>query len=268
MKIYAPTYYSNFKCIANECEHNCCIGWEIDIDPITLEFYKTQKNIIDKIEMTPTPHFILDRKERCPFLLSNNLCEIIINHSEDKLCQICSDHPRFRNFYDTRMEIGLGLTCEAAAKLIIDNKLHLTKIDDDTDTITQNINEELFFRERDMYLNSSLDDLKECLNNITYNDIYKLFYPLERLDKAWDNYLLPLKNNKTKIKSIKETEKLNNILSYFIFRHLYTASIEFCVLCTLVIGATCKDIYETARMFSSEIEYSDQNIEKILEYLK
>ena len=40
MKLYAPTYYKNFKCIADACEHSCCIGWEIDIDPEALEKYE------------------------------------------------------------------------------------------------------------------------------------------------------------------------------------------------------------------------------------
>ena len=40
MKTVAPDYYPNFKCIASECRHNCCIGWEIDIDEDTFEYYK------------------------------------------------------------------------------------------------------------------------------------------------------------------------------------------------------------------------------------
>ena len=32
MKLFAPEYYKQFKCIADKCTHSCCIGWEIDID--------------------------------------------------------------------------------------------------------------------------------------------------------------------------------------------------------------------------------------------
>ena len=39
MKLYAPAYYKNFKCIADKCEHSCCVGWEIDIDKETLDKY-------------------------------------------------------------------------------------------------------------------------------------------------------------------------------------------------------------------------------------
>ena len=30
-----PDYYPLFHCIADRCRHNCCIGWEIDIDSRT-----------------------------------------------------------------------------------------------------------------------------------------------------------------------------------------------------------------------------------------
>lgn len=44
MKLYAPEYYKNFKCIADKCEHSCCIGWEIDIDEETLKKYENLEN--------------------------------------------------------------------------------------------------------------------------------------------------------------------------------------------------------------------------------
>ena len=31
MLVY-PDYYPEFRCSASACKHNCCIGWEIDID--------------------------------------------------------------------------------------------------------------------------------------------------------------------------------------------------------------------------------------------
>ena len=41
MKIVVPDYYKDFKCLAGDCKHSCCIGWEIDIDADTLEYYKS-----------------------------------------------------------------------------------------------------------------------------------------------------------------------------------------------------------------------------------
>ena len=37
--VYAPKYYKKFKCIADKCQHSCCVGWEIDIDRESEEKY-------------------------------------------------------------------------------------------------------------------------------------------------------------------------------------------------------------------------------------
>ena len=62
MKLYAPDYYNNFHCIAEKCQHNCCVGWEIDIDKDTFDYYKTVdgdfgKRIASNISALPEPHF-------------------------------------------------------------------------------------------------------------------------------------------------------------------------------------------------------------------
>jgi len=112
-----PDYYYEFKCIAEKCKHTCCAGWEIDIDEKSLNRYKNDR--LDYICEGEYPHFILDENERCPYLTENNLCRLIIENGEDYLCQICTDHPRFRNYWETITETGLGLCCEAAAELIL-----------------------------------------------------------------------------------------------------------------------------------------------------
>lgn len=35
-----PAYYEEFQCVADACRHNCCIGWEIDIDEETAARYQ------------------------------------------------------------------------------------------------------------------------------------------------------------------------------------------------------------------------------------
>ena len=71
--------------------------------------------------------FKLDGKGRCAFLNKDNLCDIILNLGENSLCQICSDHPRFRNFYNNATEIGLGLCCEEVCRLLLENHAFLLK---------------------------------------------------------------------------------------------------------------------------------------------
>ena len=118
-----PAYYDSFQCIASACTDNCCIRWEIDIDEASLEFYRRQagtfgERLQKNIAMDP-PHFILDESERCPFLNQKNLCDIILNLGEKSICQICTDHPRFYDWYENGMEAGIGLCCEEAAKKIL-----------------------------------------------------------------------------------------------------------------------------------------------------
>ncbi len=266
MDIFAPSYYKDFKCIADKCKHNCCVGWEIDIDENTLKFYKQHKNIIKNIELSDTPHFILKNNDCCPFLNENNLCDIISEYGENALCQICSDHPRFRNFYDTRTEIGLGLTCEAAAKLILDNDFSVIKISEDDSIFLKNSEEEAFFKYRDSLFNTNIEGLKNELPPISLHHVYEVLTALERLDNNWDHLLNTLKEKRQNITEIqiKDKEKAKRLFNYFLFRHLYNYGLPFCVFCTFVILSIDYNIYETARMFSSEIEYSDENIEEII----
>lgn len=129
MKYTIPSSVKDFRCKAGECQDNCCIGWEIDIDPDTANHYrkisgefgkKLQKNILfEEISC-----FKLDSKERCPFLNSKNLCEIIINLGEEHLCQICRDHPRYFEWFEDLKEGGVGLCCEKAAEMIISSEDH------------------------------------------------------------------------------------------------------------------------------------------------
>ena len=82
MKLYAPKYYKDFRCIADKCEHSCCIGWEIDIDKDTAEKYKKLNDgycavVADSVSFDNTPHFKLGEHDRCPHLDENGLCKII-----------------------------------------------------------------------------------------------------------------------------------------------------------------------------------------------
>lgn len=105
MKLISPDYYTSFSCIAHRCRHSCCIGWEIDIDPETAAYYnsvggKLGEKLQSCIESSDgDAHFILSKDEHCPFLCTDGLCEIIKEAGEKALCNICTDHPKFRSFF-------------------------------------------------------------------------------------------------------------------------------------------------------------------------
>ena len=81
MKIFAPDYYKDFRCIAGSCQHSCCIGWEIDIDRKTADFYKNVpgnfgKRLCENIDFHEEGGtFRLCENERCPFLNEKGLCD-------------------------------------------------------------------------------------------------------------------------------------------------------------------------------------------------
>ncbi|MEE0858843.1 MAG: flagellin lysine-N-methylase [Acutalibacteraceae bacterium] len=120
-----PVYYKNFKCKANRCKDNCCIGWEIDIDENTYNYYQKiegdfSERLKNGIQTNDNIHsFKLDKKERCVFLNKNNLCDIIINLGKDRLCDICNNHPRYINSYENLTEWGIGIACEEACRIIL-----------------------------------------------------------------------------------------------------------------------------------------------------
>ncbi|MDD3428588.1 MAG: flagellin lysine-N-methylase [Oscillospiraceae bacterium] len=127
---YAPAFYKKFQCIGSACSDNCCIGWEIDIDEKTAAAYGNTrgdfgKRLSQNIALQPQPHFIL-KGERCPFLNSRNLCDIILNLGAHNLCEICDKHPRFFEWFDGLTECGLGLCCEQACRLLFAESTPLT----------------------------------------------------------------------------------------------------------------------------------------------
>ena len=288
MNTITPNYYNKFKCIADKCKHSCCMGWEIDIDDITLEKYNNiQGNFAVKlksnIELDETPHFKLDKNERCPFLNECGLCDIITNLGEDMLCQICDDHPRFRNYYDDFTEVGLGLACEAAAELILTNKekttlnippqaleLPIMKFRKDIFDILQ---------AREFSIDARVENLLSFIGaQLPCNiDWYTVFNSLEKMDKSWNQYLLCIKDGIDSTTDNTLDTAYEQLLAYLIFRHFldgqYDNTFKERVLFTVLIykvikkmnlSNTLKELLEIARIYSCEIEYSDENISKIL----
>ena len=201
MKELVPDFYSKFKCIASQCTDSCCIGWEIDIDSRTSNFYRSiDGTFADSIEKNiaweEPPHFILTSEERCPFLNKDNLCEIFIHLGEEHLCEICTEHPRFHEWFGDYKESGLGLCCEEAVRLLYSQDHPLTftlqEIDEQPDEadFDQNIlqhllnvrthlfhilqNDQLCFAERLKALLHQAELIQELLDNEEYDALEKL----------------------------------------------------------------------------------------------
>ena len=337
MKIIAPNYYPAFRCIADKCRHSCCIGWEIDIDPDTRAAYRRVPGAFGQrlnaaIEDGEVSSFRLGENERCPMLNKSGLCDLITVLGEDALCQICADHPRFRNYFADRTEIGLGLCCEEAARIILTQKepMRLITLEDDGNDAVLPEEESALLALRDELIALLQDEsrpLEACLDAlldavdfaIPDKDWAAVYRGLERLDPAWDDCLDVLSTrwlsqkvskghraeaaprwgvaegkassdvggSESPLVASAEAKPLQtawrNFAVYLLYRHLPGAledddiagRVAFCVLSARVLavlcaahgGCTLADCIEYARMYSAEIEYSEDNIAALLDAL-
>lgn len=297
MKIFAPDYYHRFKCIAGQCRHSCCIGWEIDIDSDTCAFYKSVEGELgrrlsrDITEVDGVPCFRLAEDERCPFLNRDNLCDIILELGEDALCDICAYHPRFRNFFDGRTEIGLGLCCEAAARLILGSRdtVSLAEIEPGEEEISDEVTDFLELRDGVFALlqdrglsigeriNRIMREYDITLPNMNPAQWIDFFLSLERLNDKWGEVLSRAKNSPIPESKVDDITTVQ-LLVYFVYRHLadglYDGKIRERLAFSLVsagivcnVADYCGDVFEAARMYSAEIEYSQENIDALLDLL-
>lgn len=315
MKLIVPKYYQNFKCRGGECSDNCCIGWEIDIDERTREkYFALPGSLGERIrENTVTEgsvcHFVLSG-ERCPFLNSDNLCDIITQKGEGYLSDICREHPRYYTTLGDCIFGGVGMCCEAAAELILTEKEPHEYITLDTDGEREECDGELL----QIYL-----DLREEILKIFGRKTQSIVYTKEDLQKAVaivqaradgepeiscelrefsheelveivENLELMTDELPTLLKKCgaeKEAELnneninkyLHNILLYFLERYMPEAVCDgdfsgkfnialfsLCVLATL-FGAeenlTLERAVYLSKLYSKEVEYNEENIEKI-----
>lgn len=254
-----PTFYRDFKCIANRCTDSCCIGWEIDIDSATYDKYRLmpddfQKNIA---VCDGVAHFVLTENERCPFLQNDGLCKIILEHSEDMLCDICREHPRFYEWYGEYKDAGVGLCCEEAVRLLLESEKALEYetvetqgiSDDDTpEDICKSVfalRKSLFSIINDRSLTLS-DRIERCFSKIGVKDVdapcsadaflaecVEIAKEMSPFDELWGKYILSLEaldfqEVKERINKVLSENQIRyeKSLSYFVFRHFIKACFD------------------------------------------
>lgn len=304
MKTFVPDYYPQFQCIAGKCRHSCCEGWGIDIDEESLARFKQVQGEIgerlrrDIAEDEEGAHFILKEGDRCPFLNEDNLCDLILALGDDCLCQICADHPRFRNFFADRTEMGLGMCCEEATRLILTREEPMRLIEWEDDGFDDEADEtegdiialrDAFIKIAQMREMSVAERVEELLRqtglSMPERDMAQwaqFFMNLERMDEKWAQRLALLgKSAAADAEPIAENAK-EQLLVYYLTRHIAGAAQDgdmqgrllLCVLLWKIVmkmcsasGADMAGLIDIARMCSSEIEYSDENLNAVLDEL-
>ena len=134
MLLRIPDFYDRFHCIGGKCPDNCCIGWELDIDDDTYEYYRSVKGPFgdrlranmsgaEKSSESESVSFRLQVDGRCPFLNAENLCDICLELGPDALCRICTDYPRYSFEWGDAIEKSLTLSCPEAGRLLFLNDI-------------------------------------------------------------------------------------------------------------------------------------------------
>lgn len=299
MKWVKPDYSERFACLKGDCRHSCCVGWEIDIDAESLARFRRLSGAIgDRLRSeirtgTDGAYFVMDAHGRCPFLNEDGLCELIIEAGEDILCQICADHPRFRSFFSDRQEMGFGLCCEAAARLILENTDRVLLLEEGTESLAEEEKELLELRgelieimqDRSLPVEARVNRLLEHAELNLDADLREwaaFLLTLEHLEAVWPERLKRLVDAETipELSGTRETEvAFEQLMVYLLYRHLpltlddddLAGHVLYCALMWRVIralaameGFSMENMEEICREYSAEIEYSDENIEAIL----
>ncbi len=290
MMILAPSYYKDFSCIADKCKNSCCVGWEIDIDENTIRKYsELSGGYAEKIKSSITgksvPHFKLCKNAKCPHLDGRGLCKIITELGENYLCDICREHPRF--YLDTAKgkEVGLGMSCEEACRIILSYDGYdifdvIDELEDEPcvcDFDATEMRTEIY-----KILSNRTVSYSERLNKISAfcsvtpkdksdNDWREILGGLEYLDDAHRKLFSHFQSNPQVAKNLETP--LERALAYFVFRHCteakseneFSSSLGFALLLERLLASvsTPENIHEMARIISEEIEYSEDNTESL-----
>lgn len=288
MTLRAPKYYLDFACIADRCKHSCCIGWEIDVDDAARRKYSALRGGYgEEIKMSicgNPPHFALSEDDRCPHLDEHGLCRIIRELGEDYLCDICREHPRFYNSTARGREVGLGISCEEACRILLssDNYAEMIEIGEedgeiftDFDAVTEREKVYEILSDRNIPYAERLRAIAEkygtAPEKLSDEEWKELISDLEYLDES-HRELFSCYSSKTEPSPEIEPE-LERALAYFIYRHAspaenaeeFRAALGFSLFCERLLAsiATKSTILARARILSEEIEYSEDNTDAI-----
>ena len=125
MLITKPSYFDSFRCIAGDCPDSCCKEWDVQVDDVSAEYYRSLSGPLgDRLrevlsdEDGETVMTIIDG--RCPMWRKDGLCRIQAELGEEALCRTCREFPRLTHDYGDFIERGLELSCPEAARFILD----------------------------------------------------------------------------------------------------------------------------------------------------
>ena len=305
MIIIKPDYYKEFQCIAGDCPDSCCQGWEVDADEASLAYYATLDkslpirqridSVLDKDEFGNTI-FTLAPKKRCPFLNSENLCDMHIAIGGEHTPVTCRNFPRFIYDYGGTREIGISFSCPVAADLIYGHKGHLAfeqevnsdppalndidaltymtlkkarkdmlqLLQDDTLTVSERL---LRLLDDGTALQKALDDYEEGGEAVAFFDV---FDNPELINPEWLNRV-----QNGAFRPIRDAIENEHIAVYFIYKYFLQAVYDRDALSAVkmaVVGVLVNTCFGesawTMHLWSKETEHSQYNMDRYRRLLR
>lgn len=274
IKTFVPTYFDKFKCIADKCPDTCCIGWEVDIDPETVEKYSTIGGELGKKinkhltkDESGCDIFTLCDGDRCPFLNSCRLCEIQLSAGEEALSQTCTLFPRFYDDFGKIREMGIGFGCPEAARIMLrdDEPFSLMFYDECADIvedIDENFlgelielrakmftileNDDLNFRKKAEAVLELAKNFQKAIDEEEFFDIPQnrdfdicitILENMEYISEERKDFIKKLKNIKLSKNALNLFHSdFEKLLKYYIFRYLLKAVYDYDVLTKVKYG--------------------------------
>ncbi|MDU1313953.1 MAG: flagellin lysine-N-methylase [Clostridium septicum] len=130
-----PSFYDDFKCIADKCESNCCSEkWSIFIDKKTYKRYmdfsgEIRKDLKKNIKINPNrkstsdyAKIKLNNEGFCSLLSQDGLCKIHSSLGAQELSYVCKIYPREIVKVGNLYEYKLTISCPEVARKALLNK--------------------------------------------------------------------------------------------------------------------------------------------------
>ena len=273
-----PDFYKDFSCKADSCQHTCCAGWEIDIDPATASKYQQLGGALGEsirqniVEAGGAWQFRLGAGDRCPFLREDGLCELIRRADESILCDICTNHPRFFVTVGDYELAGVGLSCEKSCELLLADTAPLSFRTESGESLS------LKTLLQCLSLPASDEDLRYQAG-LTSDDtafVLDCMEKTEPIDAAWRTQLEQLRSEKF-ASGDAVPQSFDRVYQYILYRALEQVphygwgtvlsyaqlNADFIYLSYHLTG----QLDESIRRWSEQIEYSTENVKILLELL-
>ena len=303
MKTIKPNYFDKFCCLKGNCKYSCCsAGWNIEVDATTLQKYSNSK---DKYLQDTTNYIDFQNKNRCfkletnrcVFLDSEGLCELVKKHGNSYLCNVCRDYPRFYNFFSNRTEVGLSLDCEAVSTIVLSENESFCLVSDDDNIKISRRDEADYNLRNDIFkilTNKNKDFIKKLaeiknlmsIENLTFENLTCVMDEFEWLNFDGKKLVETLKQTDIKKDFFLNEKILENLMCYFVYRYLLNnnfgqtkkSKMKFCMFMVCLIDTMAllevkdntkiKQIVFVVQKICRQIEYSKNNVNFALNYFE